>query len=167
MKKNTRFLCEAAIIAAVYAALNLLLRPISFGVTQFRAAEALTLLPVLTPAAVPGLAVGCILSNISSPYGLADIIFGSAATLLSALCSRKTRNIRIKKLPVLSAVFPTVFNAVFVGAEITFLSTEGFMLKTFFLTAASVFLSEAVICFLLGVPLCRAVERTDIFNERL
>ena len=64
MKSPTRLLVQAALIAAVYAALTLLLQPISFGIVQFRVSEALTVLPALMPAAIPGLFVGCLLSNI-------------------------------------------------------------------------------------------------------
>ena len=90
-KKTTVFLVQAAVIAALYAALTLFLAPISFSGNQFRVAEALTLLPVITPAAIPGLAVGCIIGNITSPYGIVDIIFGTCATLLAAVCTRLTR----------------------------------------------------------------------------
>ena len=65
-KKTTVFLVQAAVIAALYAALTLFLAPISFSGNQFRVAEALTLLPVITPAAIPGLAIGCIIGNITS-----------------------------------------------------------------------------------------------------
>jgi len=82
--KNTsvRRLCEAGLIGALYVALTLLLQPLSFGPLQVRLAEVLTILPVLTPAAVPGLAVGCAASNAlciaANPAGAWDILFGSA-----------------------------------------------------------------------------------------
>ena len=164
-KKTTVFLVQAAVIAALYAALTLFLAPISFSGNQFRVAEALTLLPVLTPAAIPGLAVGCIIGNITSPYGIVDIIFGTCATLLAAICTRLTRNIRIKGLPVLSVVFPVIFNALIIGAEITFLASEGFQWRAFVLTAASVGFGEIVVCFLLGLPMCAAIEKIKIFKK--
>lgn len=163
-KTSTAYLVQAAFIAAVYAALTYFLEPISFSGSQLRVAEALTILPVLTPAVVPGLTIGCILANLSSPYGIVDIICGSAATLLAALCTRKTRNIRFKNLPIFSAVFPVLFNALIVGAEISALSTGGFTWSVFGATAVSVALGECIVCFALGIPLTTALEKTKIFK---
>ena len=163
-KTSTVYLVQAAFIAAVYVALTHFLEPIPFSGTQLRVAEALTLLPVLTPAAVPGLTIGCILANLSSPYGVVDIICGSVATLLAALCTWKMRNIRLKSVPILPALFPVIFNAVIVGAEISALGTGGFTWPVFGATAASVALGECVACFGLGLPLCAALQKTKIFD---
>lgn len=85
---SLRRLCEGGLIAALYIALTVPLQPIAFGPLQVRPSEMLTILPVLTPAAIPGLAVGCVLSNAlciaSNPAGAWDILFGSAATLAAA-----------------------------------------------------------------------------------
>ncbi len=164
-KRSTVYLVQAAFIAALYAALTYFLEPISFSGAQFRVSEALTILPVLTPAAIPGLTIGCVIANISSPYGVVDIICGSAATLFAALCTRATRKIKIINIPFLSAFFPVVFNAVIVGAEISALATGGFTWSLFFVTAASVAFGEAVVCFLGGLPLNTALERTRIFEK--
>ena len=83
-KKDTRFITRAAVIAAIYCALTLLLRPISYGEVQLRVSEALTILPVLTPAAVPGLFIGCLLANLLGGSTVIDIVFGSLATLGAA-----------------------------------------------------------------------------------
>ncbi len=119
---SVRRLCEAGLIGALYVALTLLLQPISFGNLQVRVAEALTILPVLTPAAVPGLAVGCAISNAlciaANPAGAWDILFGSAATLIAALLTRALRNVRLKGWPVLSALPPVLLNGVVVGLEL-------------------------------------------------
>ena len=75
------FLAQAAVIAALYTVLTLVAvaMNLAFGPVQFRFSEALTILPVFTPAAIPGLTLGCVLSNLWSSFGLADIIFGSLA----------------------------------------------------------------------------------------
>ena len=91
---KTGALTRAAIIAALYAALTLLLAPISYGEVQSRFSEALTILPVLLPEAVPALAVGCLLSNILSGCVVWDVIFGSLATLLGAVGTRLLRKNR-------------------------------------------------------------------------
>lgn len=164
-KTTTVYLVQAAMIAAIYAALTLFLEPISFSGNQFRVSEALTLLPVLTSAAIPGLTIGCLIANISSPYFVVDMICGSLATLGAAVCTRKARNIRFKNLPVLSAVFPVIFNGVIVGAEISALATGGFTWQLFLVSGASVALSETVVCFLLGLPLCAGLEKLHVFEN--
>ena len=101
-KLSVRFLTESAVIAALYAAATYLSAAFSlaYGPVQFRLSEALTVLSTLTPAAIPGLTIGCIIGNISSPMGIWDVLFGSAATLLGAVTGRMLRNVQIKKLPV-------------------------------------------------------------------
>ena len=163
-ESNTKFLVQAALIGAIYAALTYFSAPISFGPMQFRIAEALCVLPVLTPAAVPGLAVGCVIANLGSPYGLADIICGATATLLAALCSRAARNIRFKNLPLLSLLFPVLFNGIIIGLEITFFIPEDATFWAFLTSGAGVALGELVSCYVLGLPLFAALSRTKIFN---
>lgn len=82
--KNVLFWTQAAMIAAIYVVLTVVFAPISFSVGQVRIAEALTILPVFTPAAIPGLFVGCLIGNIIAGGVIWDIIFGSLATLIGA-----------------------------------------------------------------------------------
>ena len=146
---NPRRMTLAAIIAAIYTALTLLLPIPQYGGVQLRVAEAMTLLPFLFPEAVPGLAVGCFLANLlGSPYVL-DWVFGTQATLLAALWTSRMKN------KWLAAVPPVVCNAVIVGAEIAYFSTldGAAFLPAFALNAATVGLGELIACFALGVPL--------------
>ena len=163
MKRNTRvrFLTEAAMIAAGYTVLTLLamMLNLAYGPVQFRFSEALTVLPVLTPAAVPGLAVGCLLSNLWSSMGALDIIFGTAATLLAALTTYRVRNIRVKGIPILAPLPPVLFNALIVGVEITIVSPGGFVFPAFLANALSVGLGELAVCYVLGLPLLVALEK--------
>ena len=89
--KNTMFLVQAAAIGAIYVVLTLLFAPLSYGEVQVRFSEALTILPYFTPAAIPGLFVGCILSNLLGGAIPVDIIFGSIATLIGAIFTYKLR----------------------------------------------------------------------------
>ena len=135
---NPRRMTLAAIIAAIYTALTLLLPIPQYGGVQLRVAEAMTLLPFLFPEAVPGLAVGCFLANLlGSPYVL-DWVFGTLATLLAALWTSRMKN------KWLAAVPPVVCNAVIVGAEIAYFSTldGAAFLPAFALNAATVGLGE-------------------------
>lgn len=154
-------MAKAALIAAAYAALTWLSEAmgIGFGAIQFRLSEALTILPVFTPAAIPGLTLGCAIANLSSSLGPVDIFVGTLATFLQTLCCRKTRNIRQKNVPFLSLVMPIFFNAIFVGIEIAALTagSNGFW-SVFASTALTVGFGETVVCFVMALPLFRLIE---------
>lgn len=110
---TTRSLCLSAIIAALYAALTLLLAPISYGNIQCRVSEAFTVLP----QSIPGLFVGCLIANIFSPTpSIWDIVFGSLTTLIAA-CGTYA----LRKKPVLAAACPIVANGVIVGLMLALL----------------------------------------------
>lgn len=167
--KKVRFLAQAAVIAALYTALTFAANALNlaFNQIQFRFSEALTILPLFTPAAVPGLALGCFLSNLASPFGVADWIFGSAATLLGALGTRWLRHIRFHGVPLLSLLMPVLFNAVIIGFELAcfsgtgHFSLSGFAWPVFSAAAVSVAIGEAVICYGLGIPFFFALRRAD------
>ncbi len=91
--KNSKgtFITHAAAIAAIYVVLTLVFAPISYGEVQVRIAEALTILPFFTPAAIPGLFIGCLIGNFLGGAILPDIIFGSLATLIGAIGSYALR----------------------------------------------------------------------------
>ncbi|MBR0377973.1 MAG: QueT transporter family protein [Lachnospiraceae bacterium] len=108
--KSTLFIAQAAMIAAVYVVLTFVFAPISFGEIQVRISEALTILPVFTPAAIPGLFVGCRLGNMLSGAYLPDVIFGSLATLLGAIGTRALRNAS----PFFAPLPPIIANALIV-----------------------------------------------------
>jgi len=90
-RKKTLFITEAAVIAAIYIVLVLIFQYSSFGPIQFRIAEALTVLPYFTPAAIPGVTIGCFLSAVLTAADILDIVFGSLATLIAAILSYKLR----------------------------------------------------------------------------
>ena len=149
--QNTHTLARGAIIAALYATLTLLLAPISYGEIQIRLAEALTLLPVLLPEAVPALAVGCLLANVLGGCTVFDIVFGTLATLLAAICTR-----RLREHQLAASAMPVLFNGVIVGAVVHFAYAPVIPLP---LCMLSVALGEAVACMLLGPIVLRAVRR--------
>ncbi len=160
-KLNVKFVATSAVIAAAYVALSLLSAAfgLAFGPVQLRLSEVLCILPVFTPAAIPGLFVGCIISNLLS-FSPLDILFGSLATLIAAVLTRAFRNITFKGLPLLSLLPPVIVNAVIVGAEIAvfFMPGEAF-LTAFLINAAQVFLGQAAVCYVLGIPFYFAMKR--------
>ncbi len=168
MNKKTLFLTRAAVIAALYAALTYAasIVNLAYGPIQFRFSEALTVLACFTPAAIPGLTVGCFLGNLGSPFGPIDWVVGSTATLLAALCTYFTRKIGGKLACLWAPLFSTVFNAVLVGAEIAFTSPNGGW-AVFGVNALQVGVGELAVCCLLGIPLYFLIQRNDGLNRVL
>lgn len=165
--KKTLFLAQAAVIAALYAALTWLSAAfgLAYGSVQFRVSEALTVLCVFTGAAVPGLTAGCLVSNITSTVSPLDMLFGTAATLLAALCARALRTVRIKGLPVLSQLMPILLNSVFVAAETVLVSGSEGKAELFFLTAGGVAAGEAAMCIVLGLVLYTVLGRSKTLRK--
>lgn len=164
---RVQFLVQAAMIAALYTVLTLVAAMLNwaYGPVQFRFSEAMTVLPMFTPAAIPGLAVGCFLSNVWSNMGVMDMIFGTLATLLAAVATRAARHVRVKGIPVLAPLPPVVCNALIVGLEITLVSPGGFLWPAFLANALSVGAGELVVCYVLGLPLAILLDRLDAENK--
>lgn len=174
-KTNTRtttlYMVQAAIIAALYVAVNyaqeMILPSSSIGPVQFRVSEVLCTLAAFTPAAIPGLTVGCLLSNIVSVGVLPlDMVLGTLATLLAAVCAYRLRNVKIFSVPVLSLLMPVLFNAVIIGLELEIFYVEGgFEFVGFLLQAGLVALGEFGVCIVLGVPFYLVMRKLPIFKK--
>lgn len=150
--KNTAFLTQAAMIAAIYVVLTYVFAPISFGEIQVRIAEALTILPLFTPAAVPGLFIGCIVGNMIGGALLPDIIFGSIATLIGAVCTYMLR----KQKPVLGSLPPIISNTLIVPFVLRY--AYGVVLPIPFLML-TIGIGEIVSCSILGMVVYYALNR--------
>ncbi len=161
------FMAVSGVIAALYTVVTLALAPLSFANVQFRASEALTLLPLFTPAAIPGLTIGCIISNAvgvatgSNIAGWLDVIFGSAATLIAAILTRLLRKIEWKGIPFLAILPPVVLNALIVGGELAVVYE-----LPFWLCALEVGAGELGVCVILGIPLVLALKKTKFFESK-
>ena len=161
MNTKTAYLTKAALIAAVYAVLTYAAAALglAYGEVQFRFSEALTVLPIFCPAAVPGLTVGCLVSNITSTINPVDMIVGTLATLFAALTTRALRNVKIAKYPLLSMLAPVLFNGLFVGAEIAYFAGEGVFWQAFAPASLSVAAGEAAVVLVLGTLLWLVINR--------
>lgn len=149
--KNTKFLVQAALIAAIYVVITYSFAPISSGLFQLRFSEALTILPALTPAAIPGLFVGCILGNLLVGSVIWDVIFGSLATLVAAYLSYRLRDKKwLVPLP------PILVNAVVVGIMLV---TVYQVPVSLFAAMAWVAAGQFVACYIIGYPLLTLLER--------
>ena len=153
MKKNTRDLVHGATIAALYVTLthlqNLLIPDSAIWAIQFRASEALCVLALFTPAAIPGLTLGTLLFNITYAQALPlDFLLGSLATLLAALTMYATRKWLVKGFPLFSLLMPALFNAVIVGWELSV-----YIGGAFGFNALTVAIGEAAVLLTLGSAL--------------
>lgn len=166
MRKSIRFTTHAAIIAAAYVVMTylqyMLFPQTVSGMIQFRASEALMVLVYFTPAAVPGLAVGCLLFNITSSAVLPlDFLVGSMATALAAWGMRRTRRLTLWGYPLPGMMLPALTNAVLVGWELSVYVGGGFWVN-----AAYVALGEAVVLLAPGTVLYYAF-RSRRLDRRL
>ena len=155
---TTRSIVRGGLIAALYVVLTLAFRPISFGAIQFRISEALTLLPILTLDAVPGLFIGCLLANLLGGGVWFDVALGSVATLLAAICTRRLR----ERVPI-AAIFPTLFNGLIVGPVVYFAYVRApgdpISVATLLFNMATVAFGELVVCYALGLPFLYALGK--------
>ena len=157
--KGVQFLAQAAMIAAVYVVLTIVFAPISFSEIQVRISEALTILPLFTPAAVPGLFVGCLLGNILGGAALPDIVFGSLATLIGALGTRMLR----KAKPVLGTIPPILSNAIIVPFVLRYAYGILMPIPLMMLTVG---IGEVISCGILGMILYKVLDKNRGLIER-
>ena len=160
---TTRQVATAGIIAAIYTVMSMLASVfgIAYGPIQCRFSEALTVLPFFLPEAIPGLFIGCLVTNLMSTVGPLDIIFGSLATLLAALWTRRMPNKYLAPLP------PVICNGIIIGAMIAWYEvgfTDAFW-ASFAFNAFTVGLGEAIACYVLGLLLLQAMEKVPALRR--
>ncbi|MGI6488814.1 MAG: QueT transporter family protein [Syntrophomonadaceae bacterium] len=147
-QSRTTKIARAGLIAALYAVLCLIFTSTSFGVIQFRPAEALTVLPILFPEAIGGIFAGVIIANMFGGLGLIDIVFGSLISLVAAYLTWRFRHSFIAYLS------PIILNAVFVS-----LYLHSFFRYPYWLSVVSIGISETAVVLLLGYPLISYLKK--------
>lgn len=157
MKKNVQYITTAAMIAAVYTVLVMVLAPISFGAVQFRLAESLTTLPYFTTAAIPGLSIGCLLSNLLAGADILDVVFGTLATLIGAVGTYFFRRCRF-----LAWLPPFLSNTLIVPLILTYAYASSEAYPYLCLTVG---IGELVTCGILGTLLLLLIDRRHILNK--
>lgn len=166
MRKNSRYLAHGALIGALYAALtylqNFLIPGSAAWAIQFRVSEALCVLALFTPAAIPGLTLGCLLFNISFAGALPlDFLVGSLATFLATVGMYYLRSVTVKGYPLLAMLMPAVSNAVLIGWELSVYVGGGFWLNALYVA-----IGELAVLLTLGTALLYAL-RTRGLAQRL
>lgn len=168
-REITVFIVKSAVIAALYAIMTVVISPLSYGMVQCRFSESLIMLCAFTPAAIPGLTVGCLVANIFS-FNPIDMICGTTATLLSAVVGYKLRKVKIGGIPWLTPLPAVIFNMIIIGLELSvYLPIEGrgFFIG-FLIQALSVFIGQVIACYIFGVPVYMLINKTGlkkIINE--
>ena len=158
-KRKTTNLAIAAIIAALYVVLTLLANALGLAnyAIQVRFSEALTILPIFTPAAIPGLFVGCVLANLLTGCAVWDVVFGSLATLLGAIGTYLLRKHRVTAL-----LPPIVANTLVVPPVLLYVyGLEG----TYLFFTLTVCLGEVISCGILGTVLRKSLEKSKLFDR--
>ncbi len=157
-KKIVRF-AVGAIIASLYVVFTYLSSALglSSGVIQVRFSEALTMLPIFTPAAIPGLFIGCLISNILTGCALWDIVFGSLATLLGAFVTYLLRNHRM-----LAVLPPIIANTLIIPPILIFVYGAS---EAYWFILLTVALGEIISCGILGTALRKGLEKSRIFER--
>ena len=149
MSKKVMFITQSAVIAAIYVVLILLFQPFSFGEIQVRVAEALTVLPFFTPAAIPGVTIGCLIGNLIGG-NVMDMIFGTLATLIGAVVSYAVRkNQYLVPLP------PIISNALIIPWVLKYAYELPFSIPFLMLTVS---IGEVLSCGILGLVLLTALK---------
>lgn len=150
--KRVLFMTQAAMIATIYVVLTVVFAPFSFGQVQVRISEALTILPFFTPAAIPGLYIGCLIGNIIGGAILPDIIFGSLATLIGAVFTYLLR----KQSKFLAPIPPIAANTIIVPFVLYY--AYGITLPIPLLMLG-LLIGELISCGLLGMILLTSLEK--------
>ena len=162
MNNKSRFLTHGALLAALYTALtyfqNFLLPGSASRAIQFRASEALCVLALFTPAAIPGLSIGCLLFNLSFSGALPlDPILGTAATVLATAGMHLSRRVTVKGYPLLAMLMPALFNAILVGWELSIYIGGGFWINALYVA-----IGEAAVLLTLGTLLFYTIRNRNL-----
>ena len=162
MNRNVKYITTGALIGAMYVALcylqNFLIPGSASWAIQFRAAEALCVLALFTPAAVPGLTIGCLLFNLSFSGALPlDPILGTGATLLATGAMYLLRKVTFRGYPLPAMLMPAVANAFLVGWELEIYIGGGFWLNALYVA-----IGEVAVLLTLGTALFYALKKTPI-----
>lgn len=171
MHTSTKKMTAAAVVGAAYAALTMVLAPISYGVIQMRVSEVLCILPFFAPCTAWGLFLGCAIANLISAAGVLDVVFGSLATLGACLCVAalgKGCGAKSWTRCILAALMPVVWNAVIVGAVLMWTLTETAFPSfspVFWVFAGEVGAGELAVMLVLGLPLLRLLPGNRKFME--
>jgi uncharacterized membrane protein len=165
---TTKRFAKIAMVAALYAAVSLALAPMSYGPIQVRIAEALTMLARIWQPAIPALTLGCFITNLigtaMSVTGPIDIVVGTLATFLAAVCTWKLRNKLTAGIPLAAILMPVLFNGVFVGIELAWMLNPDQIARMSVVYGFQVAVGE-LISVIIGYLVVRNLPVEKLFKE--
>lgn len=161
-KNHAKNIALIAIITAIYATVTLVMSFSSYGLIQFRIAEGLTVLPYFSPYAIIGLFAGCILSNIISPMGLPDLIFGSLATFIAAIITYYIGKSNLKYKKLLAPLPSVIVNAIIIGTMLKLLYVKDIPI---YLAMLQVGIGQLICCYGIGIPILNIVEKYSLIKK--
>ncbi|MBP2071252.1 QueT transporter family protein [Thermoanaerobacterium butyriciformans] len=162
MNRRTKKIVYGALIAAVYAVVTVALAPISYGQIQVRVAEALTIMPFFSSYSIFGLFVGCIIANMIGGNGIFDVVFGSLATLISAVITYYIGKSNLRYKRYLAPLPPVIINAVIIGIELNVVFNLPLVASMLW-----VGLGEMIACYVLGLPLLLYIDKNEKIKEMI
>lgn len=162
MSKRTKKIVYGALIAALYAVITIALAPISYGQIQVRVAEALTIMPFFSSYSILGLFIGCIIANMVGGNGIFDVVFGSLATLISAVITYYIGKSNLRYKRYLAPLPPVIINAIIIGIELNVVFKLPLVASMLW-----VGLGEMVACYVLGLPLLLYIDKNEKIKEMI
>lgn len=171
MRTSTKKLAAAAVVGAAYAALTMVLAPISYGAIQARVSEVLCILPFFVPCTAWGLFIGCAIANLISASGILDVVFGSLATLGACLCVAalgKGKGAKSWARCILAVLMPVIWNTIIIGFVLMWTLTDTAFptfSPVFWAFAGEVGVGELAVMVILGLPLLRLLPHNKKFAE--
>lgn len=165
---KTKYYAQIAMVATLYTVVTLVLAPLSYGPIQVRVSEALTVLPLIWQPSIISLTIGCLLSNLIGVHmgttGPIDIVVGTLATFLAAVCTYKFRDRKVKGVPLLSLLMPVLFNGVFVGLELAWMLNPDNIPTMSVIYGVQVAIGELV-AVIIGWLILPMLKRIEAFKE--
>lgn len=152
--QNIRKLTKVALTATIYFVTTITLGYLGYGPIQFRVGEILNLLAFVDPIYIPGVVLGCVISNFIGPFGIIDAVVGGFATFISMYCISKSKNLFIATL------WPTIFNGIIVGVELHYLANQ-----PIWFAAVTVAASEFIILSVIGYPVFKILLSKKKFMD--
>lgn len=157
LKNHTSvYIANAAILAAAYAAITLIVAPVSFGVFQIRLSEALCVFSLYTPAAIPGITIGCFFANLIGGAGIWDIVLGTLASLIGCFGMYK-----LKSREYIAPLANVLSNGLIVGSMLHYIYDFANPLICILLVMAE----ELLVMYVLGLPLSAFIKKTGLYTK--
>ncbi len=163
-KRIAADIAKGAMLAAIYVAISLIFTPLSYGPVQIRFAEALVPLATLSPFAAVGLVVGCFITNLFSPFGLIDIVFGTLGTVSAVSLGYLFRKVRVLNFPIASAFCAVLTNALILGPVLCYFELGRIDLLFAGGIALQIAVGQIISCTLLAYPIFRYVEKSRVLT---